>query len=111
MWKESPFQSSRPLDLLCSPNLRLHFGNQSIRRHSGKLHRLQEPFLGHEFADRRRGRLGIPGDRLRDGDLHAGLGQLGDLREDVEVVLDGLRRVEAGVDAGEAALGMPACNV
>ena len=102
---------SFPIDLLCSPDLRLHFGNRRIGRHSGQLHRLQEPVRGHEFAARRRGRLGIPGDRLRDGDLCAGLGQLGDLREDVEVVLDGLRRVEPGVDAGEAALGMPACNV
>ena len=47
-----------------------------------------------------------PGDRLRDGHVRAGLGQLGDLGEDAEVVLHGLRRAEAGVDPGEAARAM-----
>ena len=51
----------------------------------------------------------MPDDRLRDSDVCAGLGQLGDLGEDGEVVLHRLRGDEAGVDAGEAAGAMAAC--
>ena len=50
----------------------------------------------------------MPDDRLRDSDVCAGLGQLGDLGEDGEVVLHRLRGDEAGVDAGEAAGAMAA---
>jgi hypothetical protein len=72
-------------------------------------HRLDELVLCDQLGGGGGGG-GALDDRLREGDDRARLGEGGDLREQVEVVLHGLRGVEAGVDDGKRGWRVTSCR-